>query len=369
MPTPFDALLGGTTQARPVDGSSMYSNLTSNPLIALGYGLLTSRTNPIDAAGEVLAKGDALKRQAQQDKITQLLTAAKIQKALNPVSTLQPVTLPDGTVMGYDKNTNQLTPASMAGQASPVAGNITTSELPPVQGGGTTVGGIGGLSPRGKYDAEKAQIDANAPLTRQQIIDNQNTAEALRLKQEKERREKEQAEAAANAKQQANDATLYGAQNSVLDAIKGTDELLAHPGFNDAVGNHFGTLAYGLGLKDKPYAGTDAAGFEARQAQLKGGSFLQAYQLLKGGGAITEVEGTKAENSLLRASQATSKQEYISAMQDYKKYITDGYNKIRVAQGYKPISQAELLAGGATKVAPAKPQPTASGGVKFLGFE
>lgn len=62
--------------------------------------------------------------------------------------------------------------------------------------------------------------------------------------------------------------------------------------------------------------GTNAADFKVLLDQIKGGTFLQAFQSLKGGGAITEVEGRKAEQAIARLDTAQSEPEFRRALMD-----------------------------------------------------
>lgn len=126
-------------------------------------------------------------------------------------------------------------------------------------------------------------------------------------------------------------------------AIKYSEELLKHPGFGVAVGK-----SAMLGTQKIP--GTAGYDFINRLDQLKGGAFLEAFNTLKGGGQITEVEGKKATDAIARMDNATSEEEFKAAVKDYQDVIRRGMNR------------AKLRAGG-------KSQPAQSGGVKFLGFE
>jgi len=63
--------------------------------------------------------------------------------------------------------------------------------------------------------------------------------------------------------------------------------------------------------------------------QLKGQAFLQAYQGLKGGGQITEVEGKKAEQAQVAMSQTQDEGDFRKALTDYKKIIENGMARKR----------------------------------------
>lgn len=115
--------------------------------------------------------------------------------------------------------------------------------------------------------------------------------------------------------------------------ITQVDELVAHPGFESAVG------ATAL-----PYAsrvhGTAEADFVNRLDQLKGGAFLQAIEQLKGSGQITEVEGTKATQAVNRMSTATSEGEFRAAANNYKSVIQNSVARVRTMAAGRPALPA-----------------------------
>ncbi len=59
--------------------------------------------------------------------------------------------------------------------------------------------------------------------------------------------------------------------------------------------------------------------------QLGGSAFLQARQALKGGGAITDMEGQKAEAALVRANAAQNIDDYKAAIEEYKTHLRNGF--------------------------------------------
>jgi hypothetical protein len=58
------------------------------------------------------------------------------------------------------------------------------------------------------------------------------------------------------------------------------------------------------------------AEFRSRVGQIQGQAFLQAYNALRGGGAITEVEGQKGEASVARLMQAQTPEEFYEALKE-----------------------------------------------------
>lgn len=134
-----------------------------------------------------------------------------------------------------------------------------------------------------------------------------------------------QATAVAKAKaQEEARQQLPGAKMDLVRVEKNIDELLEHPGLSSATG---------FSSQYPVFAGTDRAGFESRRKQLQGGAFLQAFQQLKGGGTVTEVEGLKAEQSLARMDTATSEKEYKAALEDFRSAVQDGFKKLKIQAG------------------------------------
>jgi hypothetical protein len=125
----------------------------------------------------------------------------------------------------------------------------------------------------------------------------------------------------------------------------------AHPGFENTVGT---TWKPGFRF----ISGTDAADFQALFEQVKGGAFLDAFNVLKGAGAISEKEGEKATAARTRMSIAQSEQEFVKAAREYQDVVRKG---VEVMQ--------KKATGGAAPVVPAGAAPAAAGGAKFLGFE
>ena len=88
-----------------------------------------------------------------------------------------------------------------------------------------------------------------------------------------------------------------------------------YQGFKDAVGFGFGT---------RFIPGTPAANFDALFKQTQGGAFLEAFETLKGGGAISEKEGEKATAARTRMSLSQSEDEFVKAAQDYIRVLKNG---------------------------------------------
>ena len=106
------------------------------------------------------------------------------------------------------------------------------------------------------------------------------------------------------------------------------DALLFDPALGKALGieGFLRTPFAELGLD------TEAARVKARIDQIKGGAFLQAFESLKGGGQITELEGQKAEAAQSRLNTAQSEEDFRDALMEYKFYIDQGIRRLNGEQ-------------------------------------
>jgi len=84
-----------------------------------------------------------------------------------------------------------------------------------------------------------------------------------------------------------------------------------HPGMSGVVG------APGIGKAKQFIGGTKEANFKALYDQIAGKQFSQAYETLKGGGQITEIEGEKATNALSRMRTSVSEAEFRLAADEF----------------------------------------------------
>jgi len=82
--------------------------------------------------------------------------------------------------------------------------------------------------------------------------------------------------------------------------------------------------------------GSPARNFNSYHDQAVGAAFLQAFETLKGGGQITQVEGEKATAALTRMNLAVDEKEYIKAAREFQTEVKSllntaetRYNKIR----------------------------------------
>ena len=104
--------------------------------------------------------------------------------------------------------------------------------------------------------------------------------------------------------------------NAVMDSLNAFD--------SPEVKNEAG---YALGLVGSRVGSIPGlnSNFLNRREQLQGQAFLQAFEALKGGGAISEVEGEKATIAIARLQRATTEKDFYDALADVKKVFSNAY--------------------------------------------
>ncbi len=126
-----------------------------------------------------------------------------------------------------------------------------------------------------------------------------------------------------------------GIQNA-KDAASIASRLLTHPGRDNSLFWH----STAAGLLDDATAQRLSGGTEAGDAlglhnQLTSQAFLEAYQnTLKGGGQITEIEGVKGTQALLRARRALTKAEYDQSIRDFISHTNRAIDNFQFRAGH-----------------------------------
>ena len=109
---------------------------------------------------------------------------------------------------------------------------------------------------------------------------------------------------------------------SIANQIAVIDKALQHPGRKTATGLS-GTV------DPRNYIpGTDATDFRVVRDQIGGAAFLQAFESLKGGGQITEVEGRKATEAIARLNTTQSDKEFEQSLKDLRQVMQIGYKRL-----------------------------------------
>ena len=79
--------------------------------------------------------------------------------------------------------------------------------------------------------------------------------------------------------------------------------------------------------------GTPAADFQAKLDQLGGKQFLEAFESLKGGGQITQIEGEKATNAIASMQTAQSEEAFKKSLNDFRAIVQNAANRANQAAG------------------------------------
>jgi hypothetical protein len=115
-------------------------------------------------------------------------------------------------------------------------------------------------------------------------------------------------ESAKNAVKAA--ANLPQIEQNTKEAISVIDNMI-----NNKAGREYRT---GFSSIVPAIPGTSGADFQANADRLKGTVFLKAFEALKGGGQITEIEGKKAEAAMARLQEAQTEESYLAALNELK---------------------------------------------------
>lgn len=135
---------------------------------------------------------------------------------------------------------------------------------------------------------------------------------------------------------------LPQAIQTAKETVETVDKLLKHPGFEYLVG--FGVPF----ATSRLYSGTPIAGANALLEQIKGKTFLEAFQTLKGGGQITEQEGAKAQAALNRMSANISEKDFKEAAFDFTSSIQAAIDRASKSAGKPSVDIKPSLPPGVT---------------------
>lgn len=122
-----------------------------------------------------------------------------------------------------------------------------------------------------------------------------------------------------------------------------------HPGRNQ-----FGATGWGsqLPIIGDGTPGTKARDFVGLVEQMKGKAFLEAFGELKGGGAISEGEGSKATAAIARLDRAQSKEGFDAALKDIEDVVRAGIERAKRKAGVAGSAPSAPAPGGWNEVAP-----------------
>jgi hypothetical protein len=270
----------------------------------------------IDAAGNPVMLGGV----GGQDGGNQYIDR-QTDAALNDLSQ----TVAQDSMMGRQQNNAPALPSM------PVQGNM--GQAPVNQG-------------MAQQQSKQNQISLPKPLGRgmyeyngQQMTDKQAMAaykaDLAQQNQIKTFREKEQIKVAQDLP------NLLTTAGSSLETI---DKLLNNPALNAITGNPYSISKVKQGGLpfDKQIAGSPAADARVILSQIKGKAFLEAFNNLKGGGAITEIEGQKATDAIAALSTAQSPEAMRQSLNELKAIVQKGIQNIYLRAGQQPPQQSQV---------------------------
>lgn len=128
--------------------------------------------------------------------------------------------------------------------------------------------------------------------------------------------------------------SLPDVEDKARIAFSRAASLVKHPGFEAAVGmpNPF---KGGFGVAEVP--GTPAYDFASELEKSQAGAFSNAFETLKGAGAISEAEGKAATAALANVKSSTSEQQFKKNLQEYVDILKMGVDRARKKADFQPV--------------------------------
>lgn len=221
----------------------------------------------------------------------------------------------------------QINQGSQIGLANPYTGEIQRAV-----GVGMAPGEAARLAQSERHFGESQNLARQNAFLQQEKLRLELDPEYQARKAEMISRGRERGQIQAKAAADLPNAITQGEQTINL-----VDDLLQHPGFSVSVGK-----SAPLGSLQSYIPGTQAASFDIALKQLKGKQFLEAFESLKGGGQITQIEGEKATQAMSRMEKANTEDEFIKASREFQDILRKGVNRAKLRAGQQtPQSTAE----------------------------
>jgi len=337
QPTPGNVYLahflgaGGARNVLSADPNTPVSQLVDPRAIAANKSVLEGKT-----AGDVQAWANS--KFGNQPGLAASMTTGNARLGGAPTGFVPAGNAP--TSLGAPTVNNALMASMMAGQAAP-ANMLAAPAAPPL------------AAPAAMPVAQTPTAPttfAEAEAQRQQRVVTQKAAETLATENAKNQAKSVEALPKLRESTQVLKTTLNQMLgNTKIDAkgrVVEDPNAPLHPGFGQAVGFSASKLI----APNTPFAGTDRADFEALFKQVQGGAFLDAYNILRGGGPIANVEGEKATAAKNAMSLATTEKAFIKAANDYTTALDRGL-AIMEKQAAGGAAPATASAGGAAPAA------------------
>lgn len=209
-----------------------------------------------------------------------------------------------------------------------------------------------------KSAAERAPIQIDHP-TQTMLIDPRTFSPIGAIPKGVAEAESEKQRGEAQGKAMA---SLPTVETAASYALKTINDVNNHPGKQN-----WG--AFGLGAKLPDVPGSKTYGFGALVEQLKGKAFQQAFDTLRGAGAISEKEGEAATRAIARLDRAQSRSDFDAALLDLQAIIKSGVATQRRRAGL-PVPDSETMAPGFGGAPPPAGGATRTGGAALPpGFQ
>jgi hypothetical protein len=355
-------------------------SFASNALLDLSYGLANGR-NLNDALGQTAQRTAAL--QPQRDLQAEQIAAKKqqaqqLQTAIaNLRDKYQRPDLADAVAQGYDVNKawqDVLTKKAPVDLSSTTEGRQQLASQYNLTGADAQNYVLTGKLP-GSNQSVRAGLGQPIPLRNKQTgetvpfmpMSDGTYINPLTQKVADDSWEFDPAYIAAQRAQGAAVGTAVGGSQFNLPAAKQNVDLeMANidailndkEGLSQTFGNLGGFNVNGVGYPNQwtpTLPNTPKANLNERVKQVVGQNFLQAYSSLKGAGAITEVEGSKAQEAMARLGSAQDQASFEQALNDLKAVLKLGYDRMSAQAGTLPSI------GGGTGVTGNQPAQTSTG--------
>ena len=189
-------------------------------------------------------------------------------------------------------------------------------------------GGPGQIGPDGRFYPNKTST--GTILT---VDENGTVSYSTGVPTPKQQRTEQEAQDSRQTKLDIGERLLETIESVVgRAAAPGVTAIPADPSLEGMTGIVWGNL---------PPLTQGATNLSAKIKQIKGSAFLQAFESLKGGGPITEVEGQKATEALARLDRAQDVEEFRASLFEFADIVRLVLGRIKSRQTASPQSGSE----------------------------
>lgn len=305
--------VGDDTQPRP------NSPQVPPPVSSGGNTIVT----PQDVQGAAMRTGEVMawvRKEIARREANGMPADQATSQVMQEVARQRGLTLPQGGQPAHQPVSQVAPPATVSRFAPPAGPNMFTSRTPEENKAAEKAAEY---QVQLQYEAEVAARRAAAEAEAKAGVEMRTAPQIAGAT--------ESAKEAAKAQAQANiDAPKAIA--TADDTLAVIDKAINHPGREMATG-----ASSALPWSYLP--GTPGRDFMAVQRQLEGKTFLQAFESLKGGGAITQIEGDKATQAIARLDTAQSEGEYLAALKELRQIVVSARARAQ-AKLRQPAPQA-----------------------------